>query len=74
MSIIERYVVNHSAGARACEASRPAVPGDIGKRCVTEVILHTRAGEKYFCREHAAHELRDDPTMLAAAVLDLYLQ
>ncbi len=75
MAIIEAYVTEHSEGPRPCQDSvsrdYPSISAE--KPCIAELILHTRAGEKFLCKRHASYELRDNPTLLAEAVIELSL-
>jgi hypothetical protein len=75
MAIIEPYIMDHSEGPRPCPRSvsrdYPAI--SVEKPCFAELILHTRSGEMFLCKRHAAYELRDNPTLLAEAVIELSL-
>jgi hypothetical protein len=75
MPIIERYVTEHTQGPRPCQDSvardYPSISNEAP--CFAELILHTRSGEKFLCRRHAAYELRDNPTLMADAVIELSL-
>jgi len=73
MAIIEVYKTEHPQ-PRPCEYSAGAhLPFSAEKPCMAELILHTRGGEKFLCKRHAATELRDDPTLMAEAVIELSL-
>jgi hypothetical protein len=75
MAIIEPYNMDHSEGPRPCPQSvgreYPSISTE--KPCFAELILHTRSGEMLLCKRHAAQELRNDPTLLAEAVIELSL-
>jgi hypothetical protein len=75
MTIIEPYVMAHAEGPRPCENStaKDSLSFSIEKPCFAEVILHTHSGEMFLCKRHASHELRDNPTLMAAAVIELSL-
>jgi hypothetical protein len=74
MSIIEPYIMDHTLSPRPCEYSRQAyLTSSAEKPCFAELILHTRSGEKFLCKCHASNELRDDPTLMAEAVIELSL-
>ena len=70
MPVIESYLVDHLSGPRPCHQS----PQDLfsaEKPCTAEYILHTRAGEMFLCKRHASYFLRDNPAIMAEAVLEL---
>jgi hypothetical protein len=77
MPIIEKYAFEKASGPRRCEESLPdgfrINRDDEDASCFAEVILHTEQGEKFLCKRHASYELRDNPTLLAAAVIELSL-
>jgi hypothetical protein len=74
MSIIEPYITEHPLSPRPCENSTKDWPSlSAEKPCFAELILHTRSGEKFLCKRHASYELRDDATLMAAAVIELSL-
>jgi hypothetical protein len=74
MAIIEPYITEHSDGPRRCQLSTTDYPQHSAEKpCFAELILHTESGEKFLCRRHASGELRDNPTLLAAALIELSL-
>jgi hypothetical protein len=72
--IIEPYIIDHHAGPKPCEYSH-TTRSTFGPEppCNAEVILHAGVVERFLCKRHAANELRQEPTLLAQAVIDLYV-
>jgi hypothetical protein len=70
MATIEPYIVEHNNDPRLC-AESTTHPLSPKPPCHAELILHTDSGEKFFCKTHAADELRENPALLAHAVIEL---
>jgi len=71
VSIIERY--NHAPGSepRVCQHGDPA---DRANRHIAEMILHDGTShERFLCKAHAALELAQNHSLLAKALIELYL-
>jgi hypothetical protein len=74
MPVVESYIVDHPNGPRPCQQSTQGFPSfSADKPCVAEVILNARAGEMFLCKRHASYFLRDNPTLMAQAVIELSL-
>jgi hypothetical protein len=65
--VVEQYLFDSYVGPRDCNGA-PA-----GQGCKAELILHDDKGDFFMCRKHAALHLSKNPTLMASALIDLFL-
>lgn len=69
MPVIERYVVAGGAPPSACRLADNL----LGQHCMAEVVIRDGKEEERLCRSHAALRLAGNSSLLARAVVELYL-
>ena len=67
MRVLERYSYSTEVHTRRCQDAT------VARECIAEFIVHDHTTRHFLCARHAARLLKENKSLLAKAVVQLFL-